>query len=391
MESSGKPQSSLDSLKANPLIQFLWGYIFLASGLLVNCMQFCMIPLWYMGKTDVYRRSIRILNKAHWTMIPSLAQWWANLHVDAYATPETFHLLGKEPAIPIMNHRGELDWIVSWIMCDYASILGNAKCFVKNVIRYIPCVGWSFWMSESIFLKRSLEHDKKSIDTGLKNLCTFEENFWVLIFCEGTRFTEEKHVKSMEFARQKGIPELKHHLLPRTKGFTIATNGLRSKVKCVYDVTVAWKDGIELTLHDMVKGKSCVNSCLIRRIPIEEVPVDEKESSQFVHKIYREKDQLADFHMKNNRFPSVLEAEEMNIQYYDQVEHRVVQKKRSGFLLMCFWAVLTLYLLKKLLVYVILECASFYSFVFFTTGLAIVAGLFYVMMQAGKPQSSYGR
>ena len=67
MESSGKPQSSLDSLKANPLIQFLWGYIFLASGLLVNCMQFCMIPLWYMGKTDVYRRSIRILNKAHWT------------------------------------------------------------------------------------------------------------------------------------------------------------------------------------------------------------------------------------------------------------------------------------------------------------------------------------
>lgn len=41
------------------------------------------------------------------------------------------------------------------------------------------------------------------------------------MFAEGTRFTEEKHQKSLEFARKNGLPELKHHLLPRTKGFNI--------------------------------------------------------------------------------------------------------------------------------------------------------------------------
>ena len=39
------------------------------------------------------------------------------------------------------------------------------------------------------------------------------------LFAEGTRFTEEKHAQSVEFARSRGLPILKHHLFPRTKGF----------------------------------------------------------------------------------------------------------------------------------------------------------------------------
>ena len=46
--------------------------------------------------------------------------------------------------------------------------------------------------------------------------------------CEGTRFTKEKHEASMKVAREKGLPELKHHLLPRTKAFTmIAKSGAK--------------------------------------------------------------------------------------------------------------------------------------------------------------------
>jgi lysophosphatidic acid acyltransferase/lysophosphatidylinositol acyltransferase len=33
----------------------------------------------------------------------------------------------------------------------------------------------------------------------------------------------------MEVARQKGLPELKHHLLPRTKGFVHSVHGLKGK------------------------------------------------------------------------------------------------------------------------------------------------------------------
>ena len=45
------------------------------------------------------------------------------------------------------------------------------------------------------------------------------------MFCEGTRFTKKKHELSMKYAREKGIPELKHHLLPRTKGFSLLAKG----------------------------------------------------------------------------------------------------------------------------------------------------------------------
>ena len=33
--------------------------------------------------------------------------------------------------------------------------------------------------------------------------------FWVVIFAEGTRFTEEKHEKSVKYCKEKGLPVFK--------------------------------------------------------------------------------------------------------------------------------------------------------------------------------------
>lgn len=48
-----------------------------------------------------------------------------------------------------------------------------------------------------------------------------------LLYCEGTRFTPKKHQVSMEVAESKGLPTLKYHLLPRTKGFWVTVQSLR--------------------------------------------------------------------------------------------------------------------------------------------------------------------
>ncbi|CAF5169587.1 unnamed protein product, partial [Rotaria sp. Silwood1] len=47
--------------------------------------------------------------------------------------------------------------------------------------------------------------------------------------CEGTRFTERKRLESMKYAREKNLPELKHHILPRTRGFTMIMQGAKGK------------------------------------------------------------------------------------------------------------------------------------------------------------------
>lgn len=35
----------------------------------------------------------------------------------------------------------------------------------------------------------------------------------------------------MKYAREKGLPELKHHILPRTKGFTLLLQGAEDQSK----------------------------------------------------------------------------------------------------------------------------------------------------------------
>ena len=49
--------------------------------------------------------------------------------------------------------------------------------------------------------------------------------------CEGTRFTEAKRLESMKYAHEKGLPELKYHILPRTRGLSMILQGAQGKSK----------------------------------------------------------------------------------------------------------------------------------------------------------------
>jgi len=51
--------------------------------------------------------------------------------------------------------------------------------------------------------------------------------------CEGTRYTETKRLESMKYAREKNLPELKYHILPRTKGLTMIMQGAKGKSKLI--------------------------------------------------------------------------------------------------------------------------------------------------------------
>lgn len=51
------------------------------------------------------------------------------------------------------------------------------------------------------------------------------------IFCEGTRFTEDKYEEGIEYARRMGVQPLKHHLMPRTKGYAILAESLKKDGK----------------------------------------------------------------------------------------------------------------------------------------------------------------
>ncbi len=78
------------------------------------------------------------------------------------------------------------------------------------------------------------------------------------IYCEGTRFTKEKYLKGVAYAKSHGLPPLRHHITPRTKGFALLAEHLceGADFKSVIDVGVAYPNKDRIHTHlDILTGK----------------------------------------------------------------------------------------------------------------------------------------
>ncbi|XP_056148038.1 1-acyl-sn-glycerol-3-phosphate acyltransferase gamma [Lampris incognitus] len=290
-------------LKGSFVLQLLLGLVFVASGLAINLIQLVTCVLWPIHK-QLYRRINTRLAYSLWSQLVMLLEWWSGtectLYLDQTSTAEK---LGKEHAIIILNHNYEIDFLCGWTMAERYGVLGSSKVLAKHELLKVPLIGWTWYFLEVVFCKRKWEEDKRAVTDGLNQLRDYPENMWVLLYCEGTRFTEKKHQISMEVADSKGLPRLKYHLLPRTKGFTTTLHCLRDTVSAVYDVTLNFRDGQAPTLLDILKGHKYKADMSLRRYPVEQIPMDEKECAGWLHRLYQEKDDLQEQYFTTGRFP----------------------------------------------------------------------------------------
>ena len=94
----------------------------------------------------------------------------------------------------------------------------------------------------------------------------------------------------MKIAQEKGLPELQHHILPRTKGFVLLMKGIHQHISAVYDITVAFQSPKNPELSNLILGHRCQAEGFIRRIPVSEIPYDDEEkSAEFIQKLFQEK------------------------------------------------------------------------------------------------------
>lgn len=322
------------------VLHLLLVYIFIVSGLIINCIQILTYLVVRPFSLTLFRHMNICLAWFHWSQLTVLTEWWSGTDCQLVVEEgEDLSNLGKEHAIVIMNHKYDIDWLMGWILAERHGILGASKVYAKDSLKYVPLIGWSWWFTESIFLKRNLASDKITMEQSHAALQTYPSPFWMLLFCEGTRFTEKKHQLSMEVARKKGMPELKHHLLPRAKGFCMALNGFKDKIDCVYDCTVCVPSGgAAPTLKNILYGRRCYAEMLVRRIPISEVPQESDEATgQWLQSLYREKDNLFESFMENGRF-----VKEEGVSPNRRRLRNVMTRRRLRPLLNnIFWAVLT--------------------------------------------------
>ncbi|XP_014028872.1 1-acyl-sn-glycerol-3-phosphate acyltransferase gamma [Salmo salar] len=289
-------------LKTQFVLQLLLGFVFVVSGLIINFIQLLTCVLWPLNK-QLYRRINTRLSYSLWSQLVMLLEWWSGTECTLYTDQATVERFGKEHVIIILNHNYEIDFLCGWTMCERYGVLGSSKVLAKHELLKVPLIGWTWYFLEIVFCKRKWEEDRDTVFRGLDRLKDYPEFMWFLLYCEGTRFTEKKHQISMEVAEGKGLPKLKYHLLPRTKGFTTTLKCLKGTVSAVYDVTLNFKDHQVPTLLGIINGKKYLADMRIRRFPVEEIPEDEKECANWLHKLYQEKDALQEHYHKEGTFP----------------------------------------------------------------------------------------
>lgn len=286
----------------------LIGLNFLISGVAINCFQLLLWILIKPWNLWLYRKLNYYCTFAVWGQLEFLAEWWSSSTCAIYTDEKTWAKMGSEHAILLLNHSYEVDWVFSWFLCEQSKALGATKALVKKSFKVVPIIGWTAFFSENAFLERSWEKDKSIIEKQISNLCDYPDSVLLHVFAEGTRYTKAKHEASLEFAQKSGLPQLKHLLIPRTKGFVLCIEKVRGKFDAIYCATMVFdtKQGAAPVFKSLVLGRPVVAKVLVERIPLEAVPEDPEEASKWLHQNYVHKDQMIDAYKTEGLFPSSL-------------------------------------------------------------------------------------
>lgn len=263
------------------------------------------------------------------------------------------HLILTPNSIVIGNHQIYIDWLFLWWIA-YTSRLSDSIYIVMKDLSKLPLLGYGMTNFNFLFLSRKWEKDKVKLTNqlleidanarGLGPACgeshvsatnirdgdapeTSSVFHWpkghrssnmlpyqVILYPEGTVILPHTRERLAKFCQDRGLPVLKHVLLPRIRGLFLALRKLRNTVEVVYDVTCGY-DGLrpdqygedEFTLKQIYlrgngpkKVSYYIKAWKIKDIPLgaETVDIDDVSPADFakfeewLFKIWYEKDTL---------------------------------------------------------------------------------------------------
>jgi 1-acyl-sn-glycerol-3-phosphate acyltransferase len=107
------------------------------------------------------------------------------------------------PHVFVMNHQSMLD-----IACAFASIPVNLRFVAKDVLKFVPFVGWYMWMTGMIFVDRS--KGARALRSLTRAAAQIRAGASILIFPEGTRSRDGEILPfkrgPFALALQAGVP-----------------------------------------------------------------------------------------------------------------------------------------------------------------------------------------
>jgi 1-acyl-sn-glycerol-3-phosphate acyltransferase len=245
-----------------------------------------------------FRRANRSLANLWWTWCALIAEkgYRIRFAMSGDNVPE------RENAIVVLNHQDMADITVTFTLARSKKRIGDLKWFVKDVLKYVPGVGWGMLFLDCLFVKRNWTDDREYILRVFQNILKYRVPVWIMIFAEGTRVRPDKLEKSRRFAEENGFRPLRHLLLPRTKGFVATMQALPEHTDAVYDVTIGYVRGVP-SLWQWIKGYVREVHVHVRRFPMRDIPRGEEEIASWLVKRFEEKDDLLDVYYRTGAFP----------------------------------------------------------------------------------------
>ena len=194
-----------------------------------------------------------------------------------------------ENVLLFANHQQMTDITFLMFLARGCGRLGDMKWMLKKVLRHVPGIGWGLSFLDSVFLERDWTTDRDRIRSTFRNLVDNRVPVWLMTFPEGTRVTAAKLETSRVYQRGKGLPPLRHLLLPRTKGFVASVKGLRGHIDAVYDVTIGYEDGVP-NLWQYTRGTVRVAHLHVRRHPVGDLPDTDAGLIDWIRARFQDKD-----------------------------------------------------------------------------------------------------
>ena len=265
--------------------------------LLCNLLQLLSAPLLLIS-----RRAVRVINRAIGGAWWGLCDWMGELWgIDIVISGD--HLPMRENVMVIANHQAMSDINTLFRLARRQERIGDLKWFVKDVVKYVPGVGWGMIFLDCIFLKRDWKRDRERLFHQLSRFKREQIPVWTLSFVEGTRQKPHKLEESVRYAESQGWIAHQHLLLPRTKGFCLTLEAMSDHLDAVYDATLGYVGGTP-SLWQWCRGDVSKVALHVRRFQISDIPKDEKELSAWLRARWVEKDALLDYYYQHGKWPN---------------------------------------------------------------------------------------
>ncbi|HAT7072128.1 TPA: acyltransferase [Legionella pneumophila] len=232
----------------------------------------CFIPILFVGL-------LKLFPNKNWQSlctrcVDKIATFWCGINNLYVAKAQKIHweisglnnLTPKDWYLVVANHQSWLDIVI--LQRLFNRKIPVLKFFIKDQLKWIPLLGFSWWAMGCPFMKRySKEYlaknphkQGKDIISTRKAIETFKRTpASIMNFVEGTRFTKVK--------KEQQQSPYNYLLKPKAGGISFIINSMGQQIKSLIDVTIVYAEKNH-SLWDFLCRRVKKVKIIIRQLPI---------------------------------------------------------------------------------------------------------------------------